>query len=161
MGRILVAFASKTGNAKGAAKRIAGALPDCDLVDLSRQTPLLKDYDAAIIGGGVRMGSVHKDTKRFIDAHKEELMAMNCAFFITNCFEDNIEGIIAKMLPADLRAKALFSGSLGGRMDIDNLKGMDKAIAKMVSKSLEEGKAVFQALDEQALQTLVTPFLEA
>ena len=138
---------------------MAQALPGSELVDLIKVTPSLAGYNAAIIGGGVRMGAVHKDTKRFIDTHKEELEAMRCAFFITNCFVENREEIIAKMLPVELRDKAVFAGSLGGRMDIDNLKGMDRAIAKMVNKNIDEGKPVSRELDEQAIQTLTSNFM--
>ena len=104
------------------------------------------------------MGSVHKDTKRFIDANIAKLASIKAAYFITNCFIENAEGILDKMLPGELNGRAIFVGSLGGRMDIENLRGLDKAIAKMVSKAIDDGQQVANDLDEEALQDLVSRF---
>ena len=158
MGSILIAYASKTGTARDAAERIARLLPDSDLVDLTADKPILENYQAAIIGGGVRMGSVHKDTKRFIDANVKKLLGIKAAYFITNSFVDSVERILDKMLPAELKHHAVFIGSLGGRMDIKNLKGLDKAIANMVSKAVDDGQQVANELDEEALHDLVSRF---
>ena len=38
---LLIAYASKSGTAREAVERIAGLLPDVDLVDLTRETPNL------------------------------------------------------------------------------------------------------------------------
>ena len=161
MGSILIAYASKSGTAQDAAERIARLLSDSDLVDLAATKPALENYQAAIIGGGVRMGSVHKDTKRFIDANAAQLASMKAAYFITNCFVDNADEILNKMLPEQLKNQAVFAGSLGGRMDINALKGLDKALAKMVSKALDEGQQVNNDIDEAALQDLVSRFVQA
>ncbi|MCL1796938.1 MAG: hypothetical protein FWG24_01255 [Eggerthellaceae bacterium] len=166
MKNILVAYASKSGTAKEAAEKIAAELPYTELVDLAAssdtapavKTPLLENYDAAIIGGGVRVGLVHNETKRFIDANKEELKTLPSAYFITNCFPESVDEIINKMLPANLKDSALFAGTLGGRLDISSLRGLDKVIAKMVSKAVDEEKPVFSELDEQAIQTLISKF---
>jgi menaquinone-dependent protoporphyrinogen IX oxidase len=159
MGKVLIAYASKSGTAKEAAERLAGLLPGADMVDLSIATPALEDYDAVIVGGGVRVGSVHKDTKRFIDTQGAKLEGLRCAYFITNCFIDEIDTIVDKMLPANLKAKAVFAGSLGGRLDIENLKGLDKAVAKMVSKTVDEGKPVASDLDEEAIKLVARRLL--
>jgi menaquinone-dependent protoporphyrinogen IX oxidase len=158
MGKTLIAYASKSGTAKEAAGRIAEMLPGSDLVDLTAKIPILSDYEAAIIGGGVRIGAVHKETKRFIDANTAKLETMRTAYFITNSFVDDADEIIGKMLPDNLRRQAVFTGTLGGRLDIDNLKGLDKKIAKMVSKSLDEGTRVATGLDEDALEALISQF---
>jgi menaquinone-dependent protoporphyrinogen IX oxidase len=164
---ILVAYASKSGTAKEAAGKIAAVLPNAELIDLAdvsstaraAKTPLHENYCAAIIGGGVRVGLVHGETKRFIDARKEELETLPSAYFITNCFPESVDEIIGKMLPASLKDSALFVGTLGGRLDINSLRGLDKVIAKMVSKAVGEQKPVFSELDEHAIQTLVSKFL--
>lgn len=150
----LIAYASKTGTAKEAAEQIAALLPDTRLIDLSQEKPDLAAYDAAVIGGGVRVGSVHKDTKRFIDTNAGALAQMPVAFFITNSFTDGAGEIIDKMLPADLRAHASFAGTVGGRMDLSKLKGLDKAVAKMVAKAVDEGQTLAEDLDEEAIKEL-------
>lgn len=158
MTKILIAYASKSGTAKEAATRIAELLPGSDLADLTQETPSFESYEATIIGGGVRMGAVHKDAKRFIDANETTLANMRTAYFITNCFSDKTDEVLDKMLPESLRGRAVFVGTVGGRLDIDSLKGLDKAIAKMVSKAVDEDQRVATDLDEDALQLLVSKF---
>ncbi len=159
MTNILIAYASKSGTAKEAATRIAALLPGSDLADLTKETPSLEHYEAVIIGGGVRVGAVHKDVKRFIGTNEATLATMRTAYFITNCFPDKTDEILDKMLPENLRSHAVFAGTVGGRLDIDTLKGFDKTIAKMVSKAVDEDQQVATDLDEDALRLLASKFL--
>jgi len=158
--KTLVAFASKSGTAQEVAQRISESLPNAVLADLSNEKPSLEGFEAAIVGGGVRIGSVHKAAKRFIDANAAELANMHCAFFITNSFPETTDEILGKMLPEALRSKAVFAGSLGGRMDVDKLSGLDKTIAKMVSKAIEDEKPISNTLDEAAIEQLISKFVE-
>lgn len=155
----LIAYGSKTGTAKQAAELISSQVPDAQLADLSKEQPNLAAYDAAIIGGGVRVGSVNKDVKRFIDSNKSALAEMPVAFYITNCFTDNAGEIIDTMLSPDLKIHARFAGTVGGTLDIDKLKGFDKAIAKMVSKAVKDGQKIAEELDEDAIKRLVESVL--
>ncbi len=155
---ILVAFASKSGTAKEAAEKLAAQLREAELVDLTKQTPTLEAYDAVIIGAGVRMGSIHKAAKGFIDAHTSELKAKKWALFITNSFADSVDDIIKNVLPEDLRVTAAWVGTVGGRMDVDKLKGLDKFIAKAVSGAVKEGQVVHENLSEEALSELAACF---
>lgn len=155
MTKILIAYASKSGTAQEAAEEIASRLPGSTLINLSRQKPNLSDYDAVILGSGVRIGAPLKDMKNFVDAHVDELAEMPAAYFITNSFVDEADEILEKAIPEKLRAKARFVGTVGGRLDIDSLKGFDKAIAKVVSKAVKEGQQIADGLDEEAISTLV------
>lgn len=159
MTKILIAYASKSGTAQEAAEEIASRLPGSTLVDLSRQKPDLGEYDAVIIGSGVRVGAPLKDMKNFVTAHEDTLATMPAAYFITNCFIDEAEEILEKAIPENLRSKARFVGTIGGRLDIASLKGFDKAIAKVVSKASKDGKKIADRLDEEAISTLVTAFV--
>ena len=159
MSKTLIAYASKTGTAKEAAEIIARAIPDSELCDLTTTTPTLSNYDAAIIGGGIRAGSVHNSTKQFIDKNATQLAGMKVAYFITNSFLDDAPTIIDKMLPASLKSQALFADTVGGRLDMDKLKGVDKLIAKMVDKIAAGGKNLSTGLDENAIAALVAKFV--
>jgi menaquinone-dependent protoporphyrinogen IX oxidase len=158
MSKTLVAYASKTGTAKEAAEQIALAIPDAELVDLTSTTPLLDGYDAVIIGGGVRMGSVHKATKQFIDANASTLSTKKAAYFISNSFMEDAPVIIEKMLSGPLLSQAVFAGSIGGRMDASKLKGADKLVAMMAQKVIASGKQLASDLDNAAIQSLVAEF---
>ncbi len=156
---ILIAFASKSGTAKEAAERLSAQLPAANLVDLTKQTPSLEGYDAVIIGAGVRMGSIHKAAKGFIDAHSKELKTKKWGLFITNSFADSVDDIIKNALPEDLQATAVWVGSVGGRIDLEKLKGLDKFIAKAVSGAVKDGQVVHESLSEEAMSELAACFL--
>lgn len=151
----LVAYGSKTGTAKDAAEQIAALLPDAELVDLSKETPSLATYDAAVIGGGIRVGSVHKDVQKFIVANGDALAQMPVAFYFTNCFADSEDEILEKMLPANLREHASFAGTVGGRLEPSKLKALEKAVVKMVMSEVKEGRVVAEDIDANTIKRLV------
>ncbi len=153
MTKTLIAFASKTGTAKEAAEILSGLIPGSVLVDLEHEQPDPTPYDLVIVGGGVRMGRVHKLTERYIAENKSALMDKDCAFFITNMFIDSVREIITGMLPLELKDHAVICASFGGRLDIDKLKGSDKIIAKMVEKSKDDSRKVFEGIDQGAIRT--------
>ncbi len=155
---ILVAFASKSGTAKEAAEKLAARLDQAELVDLTKQTPQVAAYDAVIIGAGVRMGTLHKAVRQFLGAHATELKTKKWGLYFTNSFPDAVDAIIQASVPEDLRATAVWLGTLGGRLDIDKLTGFDKFVAKAVSGNVKEDKVVHQGLNEDALSELAAVF---
>jgi menaquinone-dependent protoporphyrinogen oxidase len=157
---ILIAFASKSGTAQDAAEKLAARLPEVDLVDLTKSTPALGAYSAVIIGSGVRVGSIHKAAKDFLAKHKDELNQKKWGLFITNSFADSVEEILGAALPDDLRATATWVGTVGGKLDIDKLKGLDKVIAKAATKAVREGQKIHDGLDAAALDELAACFAE-
>ena len=155
---ILIAYASKTGNAKQAAERLAALLLSADLRDLTQATPSLENYDSVIIGAGVRMNSIHKDAKAFLEVNKDALLTKKCAIFISNCFADKADEILKASVPEELRNAAVWIGSVGGCLDMATLKGFDKMVAKAVSKAVKEDQKVNTELDEVALGELAACF---
>ena len=61
--KVLIAYASKTGSAEKAAKLLGEHFADVTLRDLTVGSPNPKDYDAVIVGGSIRMGTLHKDAR--------------------------------------------------------------------------------------------------
>ena len=110
------------------------------------------------MGSGVRMGSIHKAAKNFIGSHGSELGSKKLGLFITNSFSDSVDEIITAAFPEELRRNAVWVGSVGGRLDIENLSGIDKFIAKAVSKAVNEGRKVNDKLDDTALDQLIACF---
>lgn len=155
---LLIAYASKSGTAKEAAERLADLLPSAKLVDLTLESPTITGFDEVIIGSGVRMGSIHKAAKEFAAKNKDVLASRKIALFITNSFIDASDEVIAKGFPEELRNCALWCGSLGGRLDAEKLKGLDKAIAKAVSKAVKEGTPLNEDINAAALQDLASRF---
>ncbi len=133
--KTLIVFASKTGTTEKCARQLAAYLEDAKVVDLMKESPNIAGYDRIVVGGSIRMGTLHKKAKEFIDNHAAQLKTQKFALFICHGFIDQAADFIEKNFPADLREKAIAVDTFGGELEIERQKGMDKLIAKMVGKS--------------------------
>lgn len=131
---VLIAYAGKTGTTAKCAKILKALVDDAELCDLTKEKPELSRYQSIILGSSVRMGSFHKACRHFIKKNKELLMRKKCAFYICNCFSGQSEGYLRKNIPKDLLKKAVAAQSFGGELMIENQKGLDHLITKMVAK---------------------------
>jgi len=155
---LLIAYASKTGNAKEAAERLAELLPQAVLVDLAQETPVLEEYDEVIIGAGVRVGAAHKTAKEFLRANKATLATKKYAIFISNCFADTVEEILVKSVDAETLKGAVWAGSVGGWLNMEKVRGVDKVLAKAATKAVKDGQKVNEELDLKAISELAACF---
>ena len=84
MTRVLVAHASKYGSVEEVARYIAAVLRDrgaaCTVVP-ARQAEHLVDYDFVVLGTGLYMGRLHREARRFLRRHHEELADVPFAVF--------------------------------------------------------------------------------
>jgi len=154
---ILIAYFSKTGITREAAEILADLLPSSKLVDLAQNTPSLEDYDSVIIGSGIRVGTINKAIIEFLDKNKAALSSKKYGIFISNCFADSTDTILAT-IPEAIRNGAAWMGSVGGQIDVSRLKGLDKMVAKAMTKSLKEGQKISEELDRAALEELASCF---
>ena len=163
---ILIAYASKSGTAKEVAEQLASLISTASsvdpaqvkLADLTREVPEIGDFDAIIVGSGVRIGSLHKAAREFLEKNSSELSSKKLGIYITHCFADTVEQILGSSVPRKLLASAVWAGSVGGRMDLDNLRGLDKVIAKAATKAVKQGERIYEGLDETALDELAACF---
>ncbi|MCQ4636005.1 flavodoxin [Anaerovorax odorimutans] len=131
---VLIAYASKTGTTAKCAKILKALVDDATLCDLTKEKPDLSQYNCVIVGGSIRMGLIHKSSRNFIAKNKETLMRKKCAFFICNCFVNQADAYLKKNIPEELLKKAIATGSFGGEISLEDQKGFDKLIMKMVAK---------------------------
>ena len=84
MTRVLVAHASKYGSVEEVARYIGAVLRDggasCDVVS-ARDAADLADYDLVVLGSGLYMGRMHREARRFLRRHREELAHVPFAVF--------------------------------------------------------------------------------
>jgi menaquinone-dependent protoporphyrinogen oxidase len=83
-GKVLVTFASKRGSTREVAEVIANQLraagQKVDLWPADVVGPL-DAYSAVIVGGALYMGRWHRDARRFLKRHRDELARMPVAVF--------------------------------------------------------------------------------
>ena len=134
---ILIAYATKTGTTQKAASLLAEALAQkgvkADLFDLSVSSPDVTAYDAAAVGGSIRMGALHKLARRFIAANEAALLKMPAGFFCCRCSTDDTRSLLAPQIGSGLAGHAAQVTALGGELDLSKQKGLDRLIVKMVS----------------------------
>lgn len=138
--KILIAYSTKTGTTEICAKLLAAELPrqEVEIIDLSKSTPDISNYDLAVIGGSIRMGKLDKRTFSFIESNKSSLMSGNAAYFICNGFNDETDNYFKKCFPKGVIEASILHETFGGEMKLDKQKGLDKLIVKMILKSNEE-----------------------
>ncbi len=84
MSGILVVYGTKTGCTARIAEKIAETLTQTGAavhVAPASETPDASEFDAIVVGSGVRAGNWHKQVKEWVAANAEALKARPTAFF--------------------------------------------------------------------------------
>jgi menaquinone-dependent protoporphyrinogen oxidase len=84
MTRVLIAHASKYGSVEEVARYVGAIVRDtgaaCDVVP-AREVERLDGYDLVVLGTGLYMTRIHRDARRFLRRHHEELTRVRFAVF--------------------------------------------------------------------------------
>ena len=81
---VLVAYASKHGTTREVVEFVARTLEQRGLtvdVEEAAQVSSIAQYDAVVIGGGLYMGKWHKDARRLLERHRDDLSGVRLAVF--------------------------------------------------------------------------------
>jgi menaquinone-dependent protoporphyrinogen oxidase len=132
--KVIIAYAGKTGTTEKCAGLLGQKLPGAVLADLNRETPNISNCDVIVVGGSIRAGQLHKKAKAFLQQNAGVLKTKKTAYFICCGTAENAQQFFEANFPKDLLADALTYECFGGEMDISRLHGMDKLVAKMVTK---------------------------
>jgi len=151
--KTLITYASKTGTTKKAAALLAEKL-GADVFDLSGGVPDLAAYETVVVGGSIRMGTLHSSAKRFLNESLDALKAKRYALFVCGCSPPD-DGFFQNAFGSDALTDAVAVASFGGEMDMEKQKGADKLIVKMIQKT-EIGKNMRTGLDEAEIKKFAT-----
>ncbi len=155
----LILYATKYGATRTVAERLAALLPGkAELFDLSAGAaePDLAPYDTVVVGTSVYMSKPRKEVKRFCEKNESVLLSKKLGLFLC-CIQDlenTVETQLSVTFSKALRAHAVALGALGGRVEYDKLRGMDKPIMKMIAGSLQKqtGKNVFDTISDDRIR---------
>ena len=137
--KLLIAYVSKTGSSRFCAELIAKELSEkaaVDLVDLDEKLPALEDYDAAIIGGPVRLGFFPKVLRKFIKNNKTRLSEMPCAVFFCCGISRNAEEYSETLIPRSFKP-SLEVRHFGGELKPQKAKGFDRIFIRHLRSSVK------------------------
>lgn len=135
-------YASKYGAVSDAVERINDYLGGrAQLFDLGRQgMPKRVDPQGPIlVGASIYAGALLKPTREFCERHMRELLSVKTGLFVS-CLHEGEEAKrqIESAFPAELKAHAFGSWSVGGRLEIGKLSMLHKLIITKMIKQTED-----------------------
>jgi menaquinone-dependent protoporphyrinogen oxidase len=90
--KVLVTYGSKMGGTAAIAEMIAGTLAERGLqadVRPAAEVESVEAYDAVVVGGALYMSRWHRDARRFIKRHAQELRDRPVWFFSSGPLDDS------------------------------------------------------------------------
>lgn len=135
--RYLLIYATKTGSSRRCASLIAANLnaQDCEVVDIASGQPDLSGFDAFVAGSYVRMGKMDKRIVSFIKKHQDD---MPFGIFACGCYPQNFADAALRNLGDDILEKAVTCDFLGADLIVENYKGLDRTMAKIMVATKEK-----------------------
>lgn len=152
--KILIAYAGKSGTTQKAVEHLQKFLSDTTAVNLTEDTPTIDQYDALIIGGAIRMGKLPKEIISFIENNYQSLLKKKLGLFICCGIIEDTQKTLESVYSPELRNHAETVKGFGGEINTKNLKGMEKLMAKMLTKQMaKDPNAVVPELNLKAIES--------
>ncbi len=137
--KILIIYATRSGVSKACAEMLCEKLNsnafDVTLCNIEHGAPSPEDFDIAVIGGSIRMGSINKKLKRYIKTYTQALSQISTALFLCCGYTENFDDYVTLNFPRHL-IPSLGVHYFGGELKPEKLKGFDKFVVRMVRASI-------------------------
>ena len=148
-GKILIAVGGKTGTCMKAAELLASRLTRFDVTVknmIYEGVPLALEfsgYDAVVIGGSVRMGSLDNLSLEALCTAQEAKDGGVCpdliiGGFICCCHVDRMREYVAK-IPRAIREGELSVVPFGGELTLERTRGLEKLFVRMMRNKILYG----------------------
>lgn len=155
----LIIYGSKYGFTKACVEALKQQLEDETVraVNLrDEQVPDIEAFDKVIIGGSIYMGMLRKEVKSFCTDHKTILMNKKLGLFITCGTAGEIaDNQLKNNYDIELYNHAIAKECLGGAINIDKAKFLDKMIIKIVSKADKGDAKKYDGIDQDHLNNFI------
>lgn len=160
--KILIAYAGKTGTCEECAKKLEALLDGAEACDLNATQPDPAAYDAIVLGASVRMGMINGKALRFAKENQPMLEGKPLAIYLTSADirEESVKGYFAKSSLSMLSQKAVYANSLGGKLDMDKQKGLDRFLVRMIMKSKNHSMSV-PGIQDDRIKALADAMIKA
>lgn len=139
--KVLIAYTTEYGTATYCAEKLKECISsDVDIVNLSEtRAPSIEDYDVVVLGGGVHMGKIGREMKRFVTKELEAL-GQKSVFLFLCCLEKNIDDFYEKSFPKEVIDMAIDKYDFGGIIDMDSLSRTHKMVLKSIGQDKNRKK---------------------
>lgn len=155
--KIAIVYSTVGGTARECAELLKRELNNFDvsLFDISQKEPELADFDICVFGFHIRMAKADKKARAFLKSHADKLADMKSAYYICCGFVDCFDEYAEKCIPDRLREKAIAVSCLGGSLDPERFKGLDKLIVKAVRAEILGGGENADQRQDMSLPTVM------
>lgn len=147
--KTLIVYGSKHGTAKRCAEilsdRLKGEVEIYNVKD--GKIPAAGQFDNIIVGGSIYAGLIQKEIKEYCQKNIEIIKQKRAGLFICCMVKDAVENQIAAAFPQELLNAAVAKESFGGEFKFKEMNFFEKAITKMVGKSLAKNDPVLAKAD--------------
>ena len=136
--KVLIVFASKNGASAEACQMLREKIigfSEVDMYDIGAQPPSPEGYDAAVVGGSIRMNRLDKRLKRYLSAHSAALSKIPSAAFICCGLTKDFDDYVVTEIPKNI-SFSLGVHCFGGQLKPDRVKGLDKPLVFMMRQSI-------------------------
>ena len=139
--KIAIVYSTVGGTTRECATLLAKELKNQEvgLFEIGKNEPALSDFDAVVVGFPIMMGKAEKSARKYIKKHAGELEGIKAAYYICCGFVDCFEDYAEKNIPQALREKAIDVTCLGGSLDPQRFKGINKLIVKSMRSEILGG----------------------
>lgn len=134
----IIIYSSKYGCTADCANYLKRGLPgSVTLADINNHDHLVNDlenYDTVIFGSSVYVGAISKKMRMFCRNHVDLLNTKKIGIFLCCGIPAEVNGYFAKNFPSVLLENAVVTKYFGGEARIDQLKGLDKIVMRVVAR---------------------------
>jgi menaquinone-dependent protoporphyrinogen IX oxidase len=112
---------------------------EVELFEMGKNEPVIQDFDVTVVGFPIMMGKAAKIARKYIKAHYDELKSNKTAYYMCCGFIDCFDEYEKMCIPFELRDAAVDVTCLGGSLDPNRFKGINKLIVKSVRSEILGG----------------------
>ena len=137
--KLLIVYSTNYGVSRKCAEMIAKRLDtkmEVCVYDINNNPPSPEGFDAAVVGGSIRMLRINKKLRAYLKQYSEKLSSIPTALFLCCGFSENFDDYVPMVFPKTLKA-SLGIHCFGGELKPDKLRGLDKFIVKRIRSSMQ------------------------
>ena len=155
--KVAIVYSTRGGTTRECAELLAKEMKNdtVELFEIGEGEPDYSKYDICVVGFPIRMAKAEKKARQFLKKNAEMLKQMKTAYFLCCGFVDCFEEYAEKCIDKELRDSAVAIYCLGGSLDPDRFKGLDRIIVKMVRTEILSGGENADQRDDLSLPTVM------
>lgn len=154
-----IVYYSKTGASAECARELYKLIPESELFNLAVDSCDVAKFDNLILGGGIRAGMIPSRLKKFVSSNELDIQKKNVGIFV--CCSDYAGSInyIEKNFPAVIVKKAVACDGFGAKMNPDEMKGIDRFVAKIAMKRIKKAGGEMPRIDRNKIISFAKKFI--